>query len=156
MAGRLAETRFGVVHKGNEADLERCLDDIRKEGRKAGAIADIEALPLAALYKTFDKIGGGKTPYSEKYREALGDLETGPLQILSDPLNFLPTGLLGQGAKVLGQAASKLGKASDVKALAAAGAGAAKATEKLADIGKIARMPSRSADAAGARHRRSR
>lgn len=113
-----------------------------------GAIADIEALPLAALYKTFDKIGGGKTPYREKYREALGDLETGPLQILSDPLNFLPTGLLGQGAKVLGQAASKLGKASDVKALAAAGAGAAKATEKLADIGKIARMPSRSADAA--------
>lgn len=113
-----------------------------------GAIADIEAVPLSALYKTFDYLGGGKIPWSEKYKEALGDLETGHLQILSDPLNFVPTGLIGQGAKALGQTAQRLGAASDVKALASLGSGAAKAADKLADIGKISRMPSRSAEAA--------
>jgi EAL domain-containing protein (putative c-di-GMP-specific phosphodiesterase class I) len=37
LAGRLAETRFGVIHRAGENGLDRTLEDIRKEGAKAGA-----------------------------------------------------------------------------------------------------------------------
>jgi len=37
MAGRLAETRFGVIHKAGEDGLDSFFDEIRKEGEKSGA-----------------------------------------------------------------------------------------------------------------------
>lgn len=51
LAGRIAETRFGVIHRAGEEGMVRCLAEIQREGAKAGA-------PLAITRSEIEITGG--------------------------------------------------------------------------------------------------
>lgn len=55
--GRIAESRFGVVTRAGGADLERCLESIKREGRRAGVEVkvDVTSIPLASDHLTEDE-----------------------------------------------------------------------------------------------------
>lgn len=86
---------------------------------------------LAVPFVGLNRIGGGKQTYVEAREEAAQAMKEDPLgQLISDPLNFVPMGLLSQGAKVLGKV----------------GVGG-KGLEAATAASKMSRLPSRTADA---------